>query len=55
MEFNGVYHGPMSYFIAHVLSKTAIGTNANWVIEVKKLMDAKGPQNQSMVIEQSKD
>lgn len=55
MEFNGVYHGPMSYFIAHVLSKTAIGTNANWVIEVKELMDAKGPQNQSMVIEQSKD
>lgn len=55
MEFNGVYHGPMSYFIAQIVIKTTIGTNTNWVKEVKKLMDLKGPQNQSMVIEQSKE
>ncbi len=51
---SGKYFGPLSYYIAQVLSKQPFAPSIDWVLEVKKLMNAdKRLTRQNMVYETS--
>ena len=51
---NGTYYGPLSYYIATILSSFNVHTDNNWVYEVKKMMSKDiNLINQNMVIETS--
>lgn len=52
---NGTYYGPMSFYIAKVLSSTKLEANNQWVYQVRQLMRKDiDIQNQDMVIETTK-
>ena len=51
---NGTYYGPLSFYIATILSSYNLDTDINWVYEVKKMMNSDiNLINQKMVIETS--
>ena len=51
---SGKYLGPLSYYITQVLSKQPFAHSIDWVLEVKKLMNAdKRLTRQNMVYETS--
>lgn len=51
---SGNYYGPLSYCVSQVLTKKNISANKDWILEVKKMMDAdRRLTRQNMVYETS--